>query len=93
VEEIKKEFKAHALIGLILASFIMPVVLANADDAPNLENVPGEMIQKMEDSPVLKMYSGPLFCKRARGILEDAEDYGVFEGKAWKKLFQKKADT
>jgi hypothetical protein len=87
-EEIKKEFKTKALTGLLLGSFAIPVVVANTDDAPNLD----EFTEDATKSPFAKMYSGPLFCKRFREILEDADDYGVFEEKAWRKLLPVKAD-
>jgi hypothetical protein len=76
----------------MMGCFIMPIVVANADDAPNLDEFTEDMIHKMDESPFLKMYSGPIFCKRFREILEDADDFGVFEEKAWKKLLPEKAD-
>lgn len=83
--------KKFALIGFLLGCFIMPIVVANADDAPNLDDISEESLKQMDASPFIKMYSGPLFCSRFREILEEADDNGVFEAKAWHK-FKTQAD-
>jgi hypothetical protein len=77
--------KKSALTGFLLGCFIMPIVIASADDAPNLDDLTEESLKQMDASPFIKMYSGQLFCSRFREILEDADDYGVFESKAWQK--------
>jgi hypothetical protein len=43
-----------------------------------MDSTTGEDIQKMQKSPFLKMYSGPLFCRRFRELLEDFDDMGFF---------------
>jgi hypothetical protein len=92
VEDIKNEMKKSALTGFLLGCFIMPIVIANADDAPNLDDINEETMKQMDSSPFIKMYSGPLFCSRFREILEEADDVGVFESKAWQK-FKKIAEV
>lgn len=92
VEEIKNEMKKFALTGFLLGCFIMPIVIANADDAPNFDDFSEESLKQMDASPFIKMYSGPLFCSRFKEILEDADDSGVFETKAWLK-FKTQADV
>ena len=87
MEDIKTEMKKSALTGFLLGCFIMPIVVANADDAPNLDDLNEESLKQMDASSFSfnKMYSGPLFCSRFREILEDADDSGVFQAKAWQK--------
>jgi len=92
VDEIKKEIKKYSMTAFLLGCFIMPIVVANADDAPNLDDFDEEALLKMESSPFIKMYSGPIFCRRIREILEDSDDNGVFESNAWKK-YQKQANV
>ncbi|XP_059482613.1 uncharacterized protein LOC132200865 [Neocloeon triangulifer] len=85
VADIKKDLKKFALIGYMLGCLIMPIVIANADDAPDLDSITEESLAQMEASPFLKMYSGPLFCRRFREILEDCDDFGAFKEGTWKK--------
>jgi hypothetical protein len=86
VEDIKIELKKFAFIGFLLGCFIMPIVVANADDAPNFDDFNEESLKEMDSSPFIKMYSGPIFCSRFREIMEEADDSGVFESKAWLKF-------
>jgi hypothetical protein len=85
VEDIKTEMKKSAFTGFLLGCFIMPIVVANADNVPNFDDFNEESLKQMDASPFIKMYSGPLFCSRFREILEEADDCGVFESKAWQK--------
>ncbi|XP_065347621.1 uncharacterized protein LOC135944530 [Cloeon dipterum] len=85
VADVKKDFKKYAMAGYLLGCFIMPIVIANSEDALDLDALTEDDLLKMEQTPMLKMYSGPLFCRRFREILEDCDDLGVFKAGSWKK--------
>jgi hypothetical protein len=82
VEEVKKEMKKYALAGFLITCFFLPIMIANKEDAPNFDDFNDESIN--DDTSFLKLYSSPLFCKRFKEILEDADYYEVFS--TYKKL-------
>ncbi|KAF4526735.1 hypothetical protein B566_EDAN015305 [Ephemera danica] len=77
MKELKEDFKKYILYGLFISIFIMPVVVADAEDAPDMENInEDDLSASVEQFNCL--YQTPRFINRFKGVLDDCDDLGLF---------------
>ncbi|KAF4524995.1 hypothetical protein B566_EDAN014137 [Ephemera danica] len=77
LEEMEADMRKHAIFGFLSSCLSMPVIVANQDDVPDMEDFKEEDFGTI--NPFEKMYSSSAFCRRMRQVIEDFDDMGLFE--------------
>jgi pyoverdine/dityrosine biosynthesis protein Dit1 len=76
-EHLKKEFEDRAYFGLITACFTLSVILADPQEAMDMENATFDDLKAVEGNPMEKLYSGTLYRETFQKLLLYFESKGI----------------
>ncbi|XP_067004328.2 uncharacterized protein [Anabrus simplex] len=78
-QDLKNEMKRLACYGLFAASSIMPIVVADAEDTPDLAEITEDDINRGETSYWEKIQKNPRFKEVLQHMLPHFDELGVFD--------------
>jgi len=80
--QFRKEFHAKNVIGLVMAAMMVPFLLLDKEDAPNLEEFMGDEAEeasiKHGKMLIERMRVNPLFKPRLLDSFDELKEFGVF---------------
>ncbi|XP_067004299.2 uncharacterized protein [Anabrus simplex] len=78
-QDLKNEMKRVALYGLFAATSILPIVVADAEETPDMAEVTEEDMSNEETSPWEKTLNNPRFREAFQQMLLHFDKMGVFD--------------